>query len=126
VAENGVECRVGKGQLLGVGYRESEVSPTDRERITARRGRAVLLEIDGDDPAGVHRLSQTQRDRCLTAAAIEDHHAGPQVRQKKARVDLGTPGLDRPLNRPRFLRALHRCYGVVRTERATAAGVRRV
>jgi len=35
-----------------------------------------LLDIDCDDPTGMDGLGQTERDRRLTAAAIEDRHAG--------------------------------------------------
>jgi hypothetical protein len=53
------------------------------------------VEIYTDDMSGRHRLSQTHSDRPLTAAAIEDGHVGPEVRQEKICVDFRAARVDR-------------------------------
>jgi hypothetical protein len=107
MAKNCLEGRVVKGQSSAVGYDPSEVGPPERSRVVASRRKALRFEIYTDDSTRRHCLSQTHRDRRLTASAIEDDHVRPKVRKKKAGVDVRAARLDRGLNPASSLRFFH-------------------
>jgi hypothetical protein len=108
VAKNGIEGGILKRQLPTVGHDAGEVFLPDQGRGAASRHNAALFVVDAHNSAVRNRPSQTQRDGCFAAPAIEDDHVRPKVREEKAGVDFRTARLERSLHLTLRLRLTHR------------------